>query len=418
MNPYTIALSLMLLVSALTDLVRRFSFGSISALGVLTIVAGVGSFVLVILRAKIPKAAMAATSLVLFLVLGVFSLYLNSATAVISVVGGMQNLLTYGAFVGLLILSAIETSRSPYLPWYVSDGFTRIAQISGTIYGVSLLIDGFGTSLLMGARSFALFAIIAVAWCLAMWRYRSPGAAVWALLLSVLVAASFSRTAMIATLVLYPLSRFSPHKAEGWLKMMVWVGMMTLIAYLAFTFVEPIRERFTDTGDSGQLGGLRVNTSGRETIWEAVQASIDDSPLIGKGPGSVAVPVNAVNKTANGHPHNDYLRLMHDYGYIGLGLWLCGYGSLLVATLRNWLWADRYDRSTAHIHLAALLALVGVALAMLIDNLVIYIFAMAPLGVLVGASIGVGSLRRKMLAEQRQEAYLQSQEEWLEEVIL
>ncbi|NJK53406.1 MAG: hypothetical protein HC936_12415 [Leptolyngbyaceae cyanobacterium SU_3_3] len=70
----------------------------------------------------------------------------------------------------------------------------------------------------MGARSFALFAIIAVAWCLAMWRYRSPGAAVWALLLSVLVAASFSRTAMIATLVLYPLSRFSPHKAEGWLK--------------------------------------------------------------------------------------------------------------------------------------------------------------------------------------------------------
>ncbi|NJK53405.1 MAG: O-antigen ligase family protein [Leptolyngbyaceae cyanobacterium SU_3_3] len=163
---------------------------------------------------------------------------------------------------------------------------------------------------------------------------------------------------------------------------------------------------------------MRVNTSGRETIWEAVQSSIDDSPLIGKGPGSVAVPVNAVNKTANGHPHNDYLRLMHDYGYIGLGLWLCGYGSLLVATLRNWLWADRNDRSTAHIHLAALLALVGVALAMLTDNLVIYIFAMAPLGVLVGASIGAGSLRRKMLAKQRQEAYFQDQEEWLEEVIL
>jgi O-antigen ligase len=44
------------------------------------------------------------------------------------------------------------------------------------------------------------------------------------------------------------------------------------------------------------------------------------------------------------------------------------------------------------------LGLVGAAQGMLTDNIVVYIFAMAPLGILVGASIGVGSMRRNYLA--------------------
>jgi O-antigen ligase len=398
MNPYTITLAFILLISSLTDLVRRVGAGSFTALGMLTIAIGVGSVLLVLTCRQIPKSANVIIWLVAFLGLGVTSLYLNMSLSLVSPTFAFQNLLVYVAFVGVMLVSAAETYRTPYLPWYVSDGFTRSAQISAVIYGSSLLIGGFGSSIFMGARSFALYAIIALAWCLAAWRYQYKGMAIWAILLAVMVACSFSRTATVVTLVMFPLSRLSPRSKQGWMKLGLWVGLIATVAYLTFTYVEPIRERFVDRGDRGSVGGLQINTSGRDRIWEFVGNSIAQSPIIGKGPGSVEVPVRAANSTANGHPHNDYLRLAHDYGYLGLGLWLLGFVGLIWRTGKNWLWADRFDRATAHIHLAALLGLVGAAQGMLTDNIVVYIFAMAPLGILVGASIGVGSMRRNYLA--------------------
>ncbi len=398
MNPYTTTLTIILLLSSLTDTIRRVGTGSITAMGILTILIGVGSIVLLCTCRQIPKSANVIVWLIAFLGLGIMTLYWNMSLSLVSPVFAFQNLLVYVAFVGVMLLSAIETYRTPYLPWYVSDGFSRGSQIAGVVYGSSLLMGGFGTSLIMGARSFALFAIVALAWCLASWRYQHKAAGLWSILLATMVACSFSRTATMVALIMIPLSRLSPRNKQGWMKFALWIGLITTIAYLTFTYVEPIRGRFVEAGDSGKLGSVQVNTSGRDRIWEAVGNSIAQSPIIGKGPGSVVVPVNAANPSVGGHPHNDYLRLAHDYGYIGLGLWLTGFIGLIWRTAKNWLWADRFDRATAHIHLAALLGLIGAAQGMVTDNVVVYIFAMAPLGILVGASIGVGSMRKNYLA--------------------
>jgi O-antigen ligase len=398
MNPYSVALAALLLFCGCVDSIRRFGVGSISLLGVITIITGVGSVVLLVARAKIPKAALSVGWLVAFLCLGVLSLYINQSTSLIPFASGAQNLLVYIAFVGVILLSAVDSYCSEYLPWYISEGMARSTQIAASIFGVSLLLGGLGSEVLMGPRSFALFVLVGLSWYLAQWRYKLPGGAIWSIILACMVTASFSRTVTFVMLVLFPLSRIAPRSIRGWLKMMVWTSLIILIAYLTFTFVEPVRNRFTDRGDSGSLGGLQVNTSGRDKIWQAVQNSIAQAPWIGKGPGSVSIPVSAVNKTAGSHPHNDYLRLTHDYGYLGVGLWVLGYAGLLRRTWRNWLWADVYDRSAAPIHLAATLGLVGVALAMLTDNVVVYVFTMAPLGILVGASIGIGSMRRQLRA--------------------
>ncbi len=401
MNPYTLLLATVILLSSVTDLIRRVAVGSLTMQGVLTIGLGTISFFLVLSRRRLPKSTFVIGALVLFLAIGILSCYLNLATAMIPLRDQTQGLLVYVGFVGLMLLSAIEANAAPIMPpWYITDGFTRAAQICVSVYGVSLLVGGFGTNVWMAARSFSIFALFAVSWCLAGWRYRVfPKAGFWALLIPVVIACSYSRTATIVALVLFPLAQISPRDSRSWLRVIGWVGVIGLIAYLTFTYVEPIRNRFTEKGDNAQVGGIQVNTSGRDRIWGAVTISALESPVFGKGPGSVLLPVVKVSDST--HPHNDYLRLLHDFGWVGLGFWLVGYVGIMVQTWRNWAWAEQYDRVSAHLHQATLLVMVAMAIVMITDNMVVYQFVMAPLGILIGASIGMAGARRKLLRQSR-----------------
>jgi O-antigen ligase len=249
----------------------------------------------------------------------------------------------------------------------------------------------------MGARSFALFAIIGVAWYLAAWRYRQAGSIWWAGFTIVTIALSFSRTALVIAIVLFPLSQISLTSFKGFMRMTLTILLIVTVSFLAFTFVEPIRTRFTAVGDNATVGGVKINTSGRSAAWPVAYASAMESPWIGKGPGSVGMILAKRVGPAFAHPHNDYLRILHDFGFIGLTFWLLGYWQLIIKTWQNWQWADKNDQENAYIHLAAFLSLVAVALAMISDNVVVYIFAMAPLGILVGASLGITSRRKKII---------------------
>lgn len=402
-NLREILLTSMLLVSAFTDCVRRLSLGPVTALAGVTIVSCVGSALLLLFSSKIPRRLVFGAMIYLtFLGWGAYSLIANMASSGLSFQLSVQNLLSYGAFVGLLLLSACETIENPFPVWYVRHGFLVASAISAGMYGLGILLGGPGSGLVMGPRAFSAFVVTMLPFCLAAWRYRVPYAKEISIALTICVALSFSRTATVIALILYPLSRFSPHKPEGWFRLVGWIAGIMLVAYLSFTYVQPIRDRFTEKGDSGSIGGISVNTAGRDRMWEAVNNSITKSPIIGQGPGSVAFPVGSVNQTAGGHPHNDYLRLSHDFGYVGCALWLSGFATLITATFRNWLWADTYDRNMAHYHLGAMLGILGVMQLMLTDNIIVYVFAMGPLGILTGASISIGTLRRRQYARAKQ----------------
>ncbi len=126
-------------------------------------------------------------------------------------------------------------------------------------------------------------------------------------------------------------------------------------------------------------------------------AFVSDVPWIGHGVGSADDLINRVYSTAVGHPHNDYLRLLHDYGLLGTCLWGIGYALLLMRTWRAWHVSTVTKRegrthdssSELRIHAAAFLALVGVAIAMITDNAIVYMYVIGPLGVLVGLSLGL-----------------------------
>ncbi|WP_341527217.1 O-antigen ligase family protein [Nostoc sp. UHCC 0302] len=395
MKLYHNFLSTTLLVCGLTDLLRGLKLGGISGLGLITLIYAVTSWFLVFSRSKIPKAVLLTSWLVLFVIFALLDGLWHYST--LSIVSLIQNLSLYVAFVGFVVLSTIQSNRNLEIPEYISKNFPKAIKISVSLYALSLLITGPGASLIMGARSFALFGTIGMAWWLATWRYRMPGSLWWAGFTLVTIALSFSRTALLIAIILFPLSQISLTSFKGFMRMTLTILLIVTVSFLAFTFVEPIRARFTAVGDNATVGGVKINTSGRSAAWPVAYASAMESPWIGKGPGSVGIILAKRVGPAFAHPHNDYLRILHDFGFIGLTFWLLGYWQLIIRTWQNWQWADKNDQENAYIHLAAFLSLVAVALAMISDNVVVYIFAMAPLGILVGASLGITSRRKKII---------------------
>ena len=57
------------------------------------------------------------------------------------------------------------------------------------------------------------------------------------------------------------------------------------------------------------------DTSGRKHMWEVMRKGIADDPWFGHGANSSEALIRAVTGGIV-HPHNDYLRLFYDYGYI------------------------------------------------------------------------------------------------------
>ncbi|MBW4614354.1 MAG: O-antigen ligase family protein [Desmonostoc vinosum HA7617-LM4] len=397
MQLYEIFLSLTIIFSGLADAWRLLSLGSITALGILTILSAVATWILLSARRKLPKAVLVVSGLVLFILQALINWVWYLPTGSLPFVNAVQNVSVLAAFVGLILLSTIQSYRTPGSPKFISDALTKATQLSAVLYGLSILITGPSAKIIMSPRSFALFAIVGVAWYVAAWRYRLPKALWWLGLIIVDIALSFSRTALLISLILIPLSQISLTSIKSWVRIGLTLVLIVTVSYLAFNYVEPIRSRFSDVGDNATVGGVKVNTSGRNQAWPIAYASALESPWIGKGPGSVGIVlVKRVGPTFP-HPHNDYLRILHDYGFIGLTIWIFGYGQLITKTWQNWKWADRNDIKNSRIHLAAFLALAAVALAMITDNVIVYIFVMAPLGVLVGASLGSASFSKKLI---------------------
>jgi O-antigen ligase len=201
---------------------------------------------------------------------------------------------------------------------------------------------------------------------------------------------SLSRSALAICLLLIPLAWLDRRSISRRLVALVAVGLLVGLYAFASTTFGPLAARFSEP-DKSQIGGVTLSVSGRERFWSATRQSWLVSPWIGRGAGSSEylparyLPAGAVYT----HPHNDYLRILHDYGVVGAGLWVVAFVVLVRRTRRKW-WAAVRSRSQYRAyHLQAVLGMTALSLAMITDNVVVYAYFMAPLGILVGASLGV-----------------------------
>lgn len=376
-------LACLLLLTGLVDMPRQIAFGGVSLLG-MTLIGSIGASALLWLAQPRMYRSLLMTMAPLLLYLGWSMLTMAWSMPGVT---GLQNLLAPVAFC-VLAERAAHYSRTRENGWkHLTWAMLAATGLSVSLYGLNMAVGGLGSVAFMGARTFALFALIGLGICLAGWRYGWRGAPFAALLITVIIGLSLSRMALAIAIVLFLLAQLPSRTRKGGLRLLVTATLLALVSYQLVTRVEPIRERFMEGDTTLEIGGLAINATGRTALWAALLESYESSPLIGKGADSAGALINA-RFPGLGQAHSDYLRIMHDHGLVGLVLWVAGMLSLLFALARGWLQADERGDPAAPVHLAAMLALIGVALGMATDNPLVYVFVMAPFGILVGTSLG------------------------------
>jgi O-antigen ligase len=302
---------------------------------------------------------------------------------------GYQNTLVFvAALLSMAIGVTVMNARGRAAYDVVSKAFWVAAAIGLSLYGAGLVIGGPGTHAILSPRPFGLMGVVLVAWFLGAgmvgrrWAYRVVAAAILLTLLSL------SRSAFAAQLVLVALAWFDLRNFRGWLTA-IGAGVVVLAVAIAAVFLyAPLHHRFFH-GDTAQVGGFSLNVTGRDALWSANWGWFKERPVIGHGAGASDTLTNALPFHGAGHPHNDYLRILVDYGLIGFVLWMTAFLALLRLTWKRWQ-AVRGTRVFAeHVHAAAFLVLVGIGLTMIVDNPMIELARMAPLGIIVGMSLAL-----------------------------
>lgn len=366
-------------LAALCDLPTRITFGSVSGSAILTTF--VASLCVVTFPAILPTPMWRWRPVLPLWGFVAWSLFVSATKGV--GVPGAQNLLVYLVFASAVTYTTV---------WCDDEGADTVARwlqrcgwLVAAAYGASVALDGVGAESILGRRSFGLVALIFMALTVPQGSEggRLARAAPWVLFL--LVGLSLSRTATVAAAVL--LAARAAHGRNGRkIHRAVALSLLVSVAMLLVAFYVPTVTDRMFGGDRGYtVGGVTLNTEGRTRIWGAVGGDIATSPLIGHGAGSAGTRV-AQYVPGQDEPHNDYLRVIYDYGYIGIAIFAWAYLSLIRATWNR----ARFHRESimsAAPHTAAVLALLSVAIGMTTDNVLIYAFVMAPLGVMVGLSL-------------------------------
>jgi O-antigen ligase len=308
-------------------------------------------------------------ALAAFAVWSVASLVLRPTSA------GVQNVLVYVTFVITIIVTARTASAGTAEVFL--RACCRINWFVALVYLATVVVSGAGTSAVYSARVVALsLALLTAVSAVSSGSRLLPLASLLAIVLSL------SRTAAVVAVVVYFLSLAlrggRVHRAGRVLALFL-VGMASALT-LVFK-VTPLRDRFLGGDRAVALNGELLNTSGRTQLWSFTWKSSQHHLWWGAGPGSAQNEIFQAFHGAVAHPHNDYLRLLHDFGIVGVTLFALGYLSLM---RRTWI---RGRRQPAKVHSAAFLALLTVMLCAITDNVLVYPFVMFPLGALVGLSL-------------------------------
>lgn len=376
--------------SAFVDAPSYVTGGSISLMGVLTIVFAVAVAVLAFWRplASLP-GLLRLWPLSLLFVFSVIQLFLDPLT-----IQAAQTLCLQSIFLGLILLTSTgELDGIDEMS--VSRMLHNAALFASLCYLIVFLSEGFGPEEIgaisfIAARSYALFALLGVALFASRWAGGSRRSFWFAAALVFLIALSLSRTALALALMLIPLSRLSSAKRPAVKQLLIAsLGAMLALTMLVLS-INTLRSRFI--GDNSVedyvTGEASIDTSGRLTAWAVTLGSYLESPWIGKGPGSANELMDDVlYRLEIGHPLNEYLRFLHDEGLVGFLLFLAGVSQLLILCWQAYRRSLVNHYPNSPFYLATFLALLAALLSMLTDNTASYIFVMGPLGVMVGITL-------------------------------
>jgi O-antigen ligase len=379
---------LLLMVTAFVDVPSTVSFGRVSGMGLLTLVQVAIAIVAVAACRTYPRRLVSV-----LLPYGGFLLWAGIGVLwAPSTIAGLQNLVVYVLFGLIVLLCGALAARTPSLTdQAIERGIRLIDGIALTLAASCLIFQGLPSEespWIIGARSFALLGLPLLSWHVAHAHAGSRRSSVFAWVWLMAIGLSLSRTATAIGLLYMGIAVLLQFRksARSLVIRAPAIGAATAIVLLVLATATPMADRMFTGDTSMAVGGVVVNASGRSRIWAEVEDSAMNAPIVGQGVGSSIIAASRIPGVA--HPHNDYLRVWHDHGLVGLGLWGLAFVAMFVALLRNLLRSERRHDPSATTHLTALLALTGLLIACITDNAIIYPFVMTPVGVLVGAGLG------------------------------
>jgi O-antigen ligase len=382
--PVYLLASLIVILSGLADFPRLFTAGTISVLGIFSVGYLCGGLLLLPHSIEASSAlSVRVLPLLTFTTWATLSLLWTPAP-----VHGLQNIVVVGTMLVMIWVAEGTTLSDPHFAFWLEKMVGYGVLVAVLLYGCSLIIDGPGTSVVIGARSFGVFALFGVAHCLAKWRYGSTAGLVGALAITLLIGASQSRLALGIALALFPLAQLPIAKVGRLLRMIVVTLTVSLAAYGGLLYFDSLRNRFLIGDLSLKVGSWAINVSGRLSFWRVTLQSFEEAPIWGKGAGSAEGLIESAFVDIQ-HAHSDYLRILHDYGSFGMFLWLLAAATLLVSLWRGWRTTDRTSKSSGRVYLTAILSLIAFLLDMTADNAMVYTFVVAPLGLIVGSALGL-----------------------------
>jgi len=300
---------------------------------------------------------------------------------------GFQNLCVYTIF--LLFVVVTSTKVRPGVVERFALLIIPIGWAVALVYGITFVTKGFDASGIFPRRAFPMEAVIIMAMVVPSsdrrWRARALP-----YLLAAEVAGSGSRT---ATVVAAFLLAFMALRGRGSLRKTFMVGVRLAVLSAAIVWsvnnISYVHDRVFG-GDTSLLG---INTEGRSQLWSAVIADArQHDEWVGQGAGSAEVLLASDGFPASGggpvEPHNDYLRMWHDFGWVGAALFFSGFLGLAARML------IMRRRVKQEIYLSAIFVILGALVIMTTDNIVVYWFAMLPIATIVGLALGTATSDR------------------------
>jgi O-antigen ligase len=381
----------MIALSGVVDILQRIDAGAASGQAVETVAFVLLALLVCLTGITVPAAGAgrALGCVALFVIWTVISFTWGSVST-----QGLQNVFVYVAAVLFMAIGAtVVHHRGALAHQVVSRAFWVAAVVGLGLYAISVAIAGPGTALILSPRPFGLMGVVLVAWFVSggligrRWAY-------WVVALAIgLTLLSLSRSALAAEFALVALARLNLRNFRGWIIAAGAVTTTLAVALAAVFLYAPLHHRFFH-GDTQTVGGFSINVTGRDALWSANWGWFKEKPIIGFGAGASDRMTLALPGRGAGHPHNDYLRILVDYGLVGFVLWMTAYLSLLRLTWKRWQAVRGTHVYAEQIHAAAFLVLIGIGIAMSVDNPLIELARMGPLGILVGLSLGLPLAQR------------------------
>ena len=301
-----------------------------------------------------------------------------------------------------VLLAGCLAANDPTRTERVLDNGFRVVDVVAWVVALYQIGHGFWTppfhAFTVHPRLFAMTAIAPVAWHLSRWFYGHSRAIIPVVLWAAAVFLTYSRLATGTIIVLLlatgTLSYVAPRFAAVGQRAPSPRVLAAIVAALGVAVVSVAafyNRLFVRDPEADTVAG--VNFTGRLEMWRATLASGAGSPIVGKGMGANQVLLEQLNRFGPEiHPHNEYIRIWHDLGLIGLTLFvwaMVGWLRLVSGTQPP----TEDEAARPRLQLAAWLALIGVLCLCTAEQPFVQPGIVGSFAVVVGAGIGAAAMR-------------------------